>query len=227
MKPAVEPNRNDMNPGKNKILNWAVMLLLPMALLAFSSCSSTSGSSASVPLTKANATNVPAAYDIVTGGGSEFILSSITVTDTVVSVDAPQRRLGLKNEDGRITSYKVSPEAASFNQIQVGDQVKATVLEETAMFLKPAGSMESLGGGAVTVKVPNGTMPGVKNVDTLNFTAKVMAINAWLNQVTPQLANGQTETVRAPESVNLANVNVGDMVAVRITEATTLLLEKP
>ena len=52
-------------------------------------------------------------------------------------------------------------------------------------------------------------------------------INAWANQVTLQLANGQTKTVKAPENVNLANVNVGDMVAVRITEATTLLLEKP
>ena len=70
-------------------------------------------------------------------------------------------------------------------------------------------------------------MPGVKNIDTLSFTAKVMAINTWQNQVILQLANGQTKTVRAPESVNLANLNVGDMVAVRVTEATTLLLEKP
>ena len=202
-------------------------MLLPMALLTLTSCSSTSSSPASVPLTQVNATNVPNAYDVVSGGGSVFVLNSITVTDTVVSVDAAQRRIELKNEDGRIFSYKAGPEITRFNQIQAGDQVKATVVEETAMSLKPAGSPESLGGGSVAVKVPNGTMPGVRNVDTLSFTAKVMAINAWANQVTLQLANGQTKTVRAPESVNLANVNVGDMVSVRITEATTLLLEKP
>jgi hypothetical protein len=205
---------------------WPLMLL-PMALLTLTSCSSTSSSPASEPLTKVNATNVPTAYDVVSGGGSVFVLNSITVTDTVVSVDATQRRIELKNEEGRIFSYKAGPEVTSFNHIQAGDQVKATVVEETAMSLKPAGSPESLGGGSVAVKVPNGTMPGVRNVDSLSFTAKVMAINAWANQVTLQLANGQTKTVRAPENVNLANVNVGDMVAVRITEATTLLLEKP
>ena len=95
------------------------------------------------------------------------------------------------------------------------------------MVLKPAGTPESLGGGTVTVKNSKDEMPGGRNVDILSFTARITAINAWLNQVTLQLANGQTRTVGVPASVNLANVNVGDMVAVHITETTTLLLERP
>jgi hypothetical protein len=81
------------------------MLLLPMALLTFTSCSSTSSSPASGPLTKVNATNVPSAYDVVSGGGNMFVLNSITVTNTVVSVDAapcasPRRpRSSSKNHD--------------------------------------------------------------------------------------------------------------------------------
>jgi hypothetical protein len=212
---------------KIKIPVWPLLLLLPAALPVFTSCSSTSSSSTPGPLMKVNATNVPNAYNVVSGDGNQFVFSSITVTDTVVSVDVPQRRVGLKNADGRITSYKAGPEITRFNEIKVGDRVKATVVEETAMVLKPAGTPESLGGDAVTVKNPKDEMPGGRNVDTLSFTAKITAINAWLNQVTLQLANGQTRTVGVPASVNLANVNVGDLVAVHITETTTLLLEKP
>ena len=137
-----------MNLKQKKFLNWAAMILLPATLLTFTSCSSTSS-----PSTKVIAPNNSTAYNIDAGGGSDVILTSFIVTNTVVSVDVSQRRIGLKNADGRITTYKAGPEVTSFNQIRVGDQVKATVVEEMAMSLKPSGSLESLGGGVVAVKV--------------------------------------------------------------------------
>lgn len=62
---------------------------------------------------------------------------------------------------------------------------------------------------------------------TLVFTAKVKAINAWNYTVTLQLADGRTRTIHVSEAVNLADVNVGDNVSVRATEAAVLVLEKP
>jgi hypothetical protein len=204
---------------KNKFVNWFSLVLMLSAALVLDSCSS------SPPATSPVAGNV--SYDIAAGFGGQVMVDTTTVTDTVVSVDAYVRTIGLKLPDGRVTAYNAGPEVANFNQIKVGDRVKATMVDERSIFLKPPGTPESLGGGVVVARVPDGTIPGLRNIDTLDFTAKVTAINYWLHQVTIQLANGQTKTVTVRENVNLADVNIGDMVAVRITEATTLQLEKP
>ena len=64
-------------------------------------------------------------------------------------------------------------------------------------------------------------------VQTLAYTAKVMAIDAWNDAVTLQMADGLTKTIRVSEAVNLADVKVGDAVSVRATEAAVIILEKP
>jgi S1-C subfamily serine protease len=72
-----------------------------------------------------------------------------------------------------------------------------------------------------------GTKPGVVSLDTLDFTAKVLAIDPWQHQVTLQTADGRTKPVRVGEYVNLADFNVGDEVVVRLTQALAILVEKP
>jgi hypothetical protein len=73
--------------------------------------------------------------------------------------------------------------------------------------------------------------PGVKphavDVETLDFTATILDINNWLDQVTLQGVDGLTRTVSVGESVNLANFNVGDQITVRITEALAIQIVKP
>ena len=54
-----------------------------------------------------------------------------------------------------------------------------------------------------------------------------MAINAWNDTVTLQLAGGFTKTIHVSQAVNLADVSVGDNVSVRATEAVVVVLEKP
>jgi len=45
--------------------------------------------------------------------------------------------------------------------------------------------------------------------------------------VTLQLPGGLSKTIRVSEFVNLADVNVGDTVSVRASEAAVVRLEKP
>ncbi|MFZ0826615.1 MAG: hypothetical protein WAO02_04255 [Verrucomicrobiia bacterium] len=212
-----------MNLEIAKIPRGAAMLLLSAALLALTACSSTPSPSKS----NSNQPTNPATYADQGNFEGQVVVNTVIQTNTVVSIDAAQRRIELKHADGKITSYKCGPQVANFDQIKVGDQVKATVVDEVALFIKPASQMQSITATAVAVGARLGAKPGVVSLDTLNFTAKVLSINPWLHQVTLQTADGQTKPVQVGEFVNLADFNVGDQVVVRLTQALAVLVEKP
>jgi hypothetical protein len=192
-----------------------------MALVALTSCSSTPSPSKSNPPTN------PAAYADQGNFEGQVVVNSITLTNTVVAIDAPQRTIELKHADGKTTRYKCGPQVANFAQIKVGDQVKATVVDEMALFLKPASQTQSIAATGAVVGARLGAKPGVVSLDTLNFTATVLAIDPWRHQVTLQTADGRTKPVQVGEFVNLADFNVGDHVVVRLTQALAVLVEKP
>jgi hypothetical protein len=211
------------NPTAHRTLKFAVTALMPVALLAFTSCSSTPATG------KVNEPANPAAYANATDFGGEIATDAATTTATVVSVDHAKRLVVLKRADGSQATYKAAPGAPGFDDIKAGDVVKVSVAEELAVFL----GMNSVPAGAgsksarLRVRLPGGAQAVATEVATLVFTAKVKAINAWNYTVTLLLADGRTRTIHVSEAVNLADVNVGDNVSVRATEAAVLVLEKP
>ncbi len=210
-----------MSPQKNNILKWTTTGLLLAALLGLSSCSSTPR-----PSKSSQPTN-PAAYADQGNFEGQVVVNSIIVTNTVVSIDAAKRIVQLKHEDGKITGYKCGPQVANFAQIKVGDQVRATVVDEMALFIKPASQTQSITATGAVVGAKLGTKPGVVSLDTLDFTATVVAIDPWRHQVTLQTADGRTKPVQVGEFVNLADFSVGNQVVVRLTQALAVLVEKP
>jgi hypothetical protein len=161
------------------------------------------------------------------GFGGQVVLDTTTTNATVVSIDAAQRTLLLKYPDGRTTTYTAGPEVKRFNQIKVGDVIKATLADERALSLDKGGPLSNVSATDSTVALPDTGKPGVKKLRILSFTGKVLAIDLIGHQATLQLADGQTRTVRVREAVNLANFSPGDTVSVRITETTTILVETP
>ena len=171
----------------------------------------------------------PAAYTNATDFAGEIVTDAISTTATVVSVDHAKRLVVLKRADGSQVIYKAAPGAPGFDDIKAGDEVKVSVAEELAMFLRKNSVSASAGANSarLRVRLPDGTQAVATEVATLVFTARVTAINAWNDTVTLQLADGSTKTIRVSEAVNLADVNVEDNVSVRATEAAVLVLEKP
>jgi hypothetical protein len=207
----------------HQMLKFAITILMPAALLAFTSCSSPPATG------KVNEPTNPAAYANATDFGGEIVTDSVSSTATVVSVDHAKRLVVLKRADGSQVTYKAGPGALGFDVVKAGDTVKVSVAEELAVFLGKNSMPASAGKNSarLRVRLPDGTQAVATEVATLVFTAKVMAINAWNDTVTLQLADGLTKTIHVSEAVNLADVNVGDNVSVRATEAAVLVLEKP
>jgi hypothetical protein len=211
------------NSTAAKTLKFPATLLLPMALLALASCSSTP------PPTLPGKPFSPAVYDSGSGFNGEIVTDSTSTTATVVSVDRTKRLVVLKRADGTSVTYKATPNAFGFDDIKAGDTVKVSVAEELAVFLGknsiPAGAGADT--AKLRVRLPGGTQAVATEVGTLAFTAKITAIDDWNDAVTLQLADGLTKTIKVSEAVNLADVSVGDTVSVQSTEAAVVVLEKP
>jgi len=160
--------------------------------------------------------------------GGQIVVNAIVTTNTVLAVDAAHRRVTLKNSGtGKVHQYTAGPRVMNFNLIKPGDVVKATVVERMSIFFKPPSQSQDLSTSSLVVQGVVGSQPDAFDVSTMDFTAKILDINNWSDQVTFVTGDGAAHTITVGESVNLANFNVGDEVSVRITEAMAILIEKP
>jgi hypothetical protein len=204
---------------KKQILKSAAILLLPAVLLSLASCSSTpKDQTGTAPENAATAPNIER-------GG--VVLDAMTVTATVQSINAEDRTVVLQRPDGTQTTYECGPEVRNFDQIKVGDQVTATAAEELALALIKGGVPPAAGTSSAIVRAPKGAKPGGKIVDTVAFTAKVVSVNAMGREVTLQMPAGPNKTVKVGPDINLANVNPGDDVGVRLTRAFAISVATP
>src|SRR5208283_388317 len=203
---------------KKKMLKLAATVVVPAALLALASCSSTSN-------TQTENMNAPSMPEGVRGG---VVLDAMTATATVQSINPADRTVVLQYPDGSVSTYECGSEVRNFDQIKVGDQVTATVAESVAIGLMKGGSVPiGAGTSSAIVRAPLGAKPGGKIVDTVGFTAKVVSVDTQNRKVTLQTVDGQTQTVKVGPDINLANINPGDDVGVRVTRAFAIAVTPP
>jgi len=196
------------------------LVLLSLALPILTSCSN----HRPAPAPKVGAAPVEGRASF----GSEVVVNSTTAKATVVLVDSDHRQIVLKRANGRLAHCHARPGVVDFAGIKAGDTVSIGEAEELALALGksalPAATPEET--ARVRVKVPAGVKVLADAVETLTFTAKVVAIDDWNDAVQLQLADGQTRKVRVSEAVNLGDVAPGDDVSVRITDTVVLILQE-
>ena len=156
-----------------------------------------------------------------------IVLNTVTATVTVQSVNAADRTVVLQRPDGSQTTYECGPEVRNFDQIKVGDHVTVTAAEELALALVKGGVPPAAGTSSAIVRAPQGAKPGGQIVDTVAFTAKVVSVDAMGREVTLQMPTGPNKTVKVGPDINLANVNPGDDVGVRLTRAIAISVKTP
>jgi hypothetical protein len=195
---------------KNQTLKWAGAGLLSAVMLALTSCSTTDGNEDVATIETPN---------------GAIIVETYTTTAKVVGIDSAKRKLALAFPDGKKTTYKCGPDVANFAQIQVGDQVNATVSEEAAIFIgSGAPPIDTIGAGVALA--PVGYKPGGELVDTEQVTAKVTGVDAKTHKVTLQYADGTSRTVKVGKKVNLAALPVGTDVTVQVSEGLAITVNK-
>ena len=145
----------------------------------------------------------------------------------MTAIDAVHRKVTLVGRDGTKAVFKASPEVRNFDQIRVGDQVKATVVEQLVVFLRQNGTPAGDGQASLVALAPKGAKPGVLMADTVEITATVKAIDLKRHKATLQFPDGKSKTVAVRPDVDLTKVKLGEEVVIRTTEAMAIVVEKP
>ena len=196
---------------KKNLLKLAALSLAAAAMLAIAACSN-----------KVKGTEDTSVIETPDGA---IIVDTFTTTATVTGINTEKREVTLVAPEGRKTTYKAGPDMVNFNQLQVGDQVKAVYTEEVAVAINASQATVPTGGEGVAV-APAGAKPAGVVVDTAAVTGKVTAVDAKKHKVTFQLADGTTKTYKAGKKVDVSILNVGDTVSVQVGESLMISAEK-
>jgi hypothetical protein len=154
-------------------------------------------------------------------------VGAITATSKVTAVDAAKRTVTLNNEAGENNTYKLGKNVRNFDQIRVGDQVKATLLESVAVTVSKSSAAPDAGAQGVVAVAPKGAMPGVVMAKTRQITAKIVSVDAQARTVTVEGPMGGKPTIKVGPNVNLNELQPGDDVTLRVTDALAIRVEKP
>jgi hypothetical protein len=199
---------------------FIALALLPAALIALTSCSSTEPQAEPTVTTHTTAVYEPG----VPGG---VLIETFKESATVTAIDPATRNVTLVKTDGTKASFIAGPEVANFAQIEVGDQVKATVTDKVLLFVPKPGESAADQAAAAVALAPLGEKPGGAMAESMQFTAKVTAVSLWHHTATLQLPDGSSKTFKVRPDVELTKDNVGTEVVIRTTEAVAISVEKP
>ena len=178
-----------------KSFAFAALLSLPIAVLAQSQAGKT--------VTKENA---------------------VTATATITAIDTPTRSITLRSEKGDEDTFTVGPDVTRFNQLKVGDKIRATYYEAVVFQLRKPGVASDPSGAAVAAgrlkEVPGGAIGAQQ---TMTVTVKAVDVKAPSITVTTQ--DGRTLTRKIGDAKNLEGVAPGDRIDITYTQALVVNAE--
>jgi hypothetical protein len=158
--------------------------------------------------------------------GGAFV-NTIEVSARVTAIDYTKRTATLLDADGKKFSVKVGPAAVNFDQVKVGDLVKATVTEELIVHLASGRESKQDAGVGVVALSPKGAQPGGVIAGTARVTGTVIAIDQASHTATLRFEDGSTKTVAVRRDVDLSQRKIGERVVFHITQMIALSVEKP
>ena len=149
---------------------------------------------------------------------------TITATATVESIERSTRQVTLKNEDGTYEILDVPASVKRFDELKVGDKVKARYYENVVLRLKAPGEkdVDSSTGG---VTRGDGARPAGTIATQRTITATITAIDNSSPSITFTGPNGWKYSTHVEDKAMLAKVKVGDRVDITWTEAALVSIE--
>lgn len=193
-------------------------ILLAAATLTLTSCSTTTYG----PIDDKNHN---ATYEKGVPGGT--VVETYELTATVNAIDAPTRKVTLVEKDGEKTTVKCGPDVINFDQIRVGDIVRATVTSQLTIAMADAAAPPSDSSAGVVLLAPKGAKPGGLMAETQEYTATITGINLKRHQATLRFPDDSVRTFTARKDVDLRERKVGEKVTFRVTVAMAISIKKP
>jgi hypothetical protein len=195
--------------------------ILLAALLALGAAACKSSSDAS-------STNAPQAAS--QSAGRVDLSNDLTATAQVTAVNAVDRVITLRREDGKLFTVQAGPEVRNFNQIAAGDTLRVRYHESLTATKRPAGENVTPVEGAVAgARAAPGQKPAGGVALGASVRVKIESIDQGHSIVVFSLPGGELSTVRAQRREGqefVKGLKVGDVVQLDYTVAMALSVEK-
>jgi hypothetical protein len=162
-------------------------------------------------------------------GKPGVVVADVTrITATVEAVDQAKRTVTLKGPQGRTVILTVPPEAKNFDQIKVGDKLKAKYVDAVAIFVRKSSDPPDATETQAVAVAPRGQKPMAAAINTVEVSANVEKIDYQKRLITLKGPEGNVRTLKVdPRVKRLNEVKVGDDIVLRRTEAVALELTPP
>lgn len=191
--------------------------LLCAAFLSLAAC-------ASDPPPAPRESTMAAVEEGVPGG---VFVNTVEVSARVTAIDSASRKVTLLGPDGKEFPVTVGPEAVNFDQMKVGDLVKATVTEELVIYLDQEGASPPDGAAGMVALAPKGARPGGVVAKTTQVTATVVDIDPAERTATLQFEDGSQKTFPVRDDIDLSRRKMGEKVVFLVTGMVAISVEKP
>ncbi|MBW2281536.1 MAG: hypothetical protein JRG82_12410 [Deltaproteobacteria bacterium] len=155
------------------------------------------------------------------------VAEQVNLKGKVIAINAETRTVTVEGELGRQVEIRAPKNSPNFDQIKVGDPVKATYVEAIAIGIAPVADAKPGASASVDVSTaPKGATPGAVISERIELRAVVKAVDIETRQVTLDVPAGGERTIKVGEAVNIERVKVGEQVSVVLTRALAISIDK-
>jgi Cu/Ag efflux protein CusF len=158
------------------------------------------------------------------GGKTVTKQNQVTATATIRAIDQATRSVTLRAENGDEDTFTVGPDVTRFNQLKVGDTIRATYYESLVFQVRkpgaPGRTADAVIAGERLKDVPGGVL-GTQQTTTVT----VKAVDMNVPSITVTTADGRTLTRKIAEKKNLEGVNPGDKIDITYTQGLVVSAE--
>jgi Cu/Ag efflux protein CusF len=163
---------------------------------------------------------------VATAPGMAMAVKTSKVTATVVGINKETREVTLKRSDGKIVIINAPEEVRNFDQIKVGDKLKAEYTQSLTLELKKSGKGKAAASEqSAMARAPLGAKPGGVVGREVTILANVVAVNAKKHTVTLRGPQGNTVDLLVQDPNQLKNIKKGDQVEAVYTQALAIAME--
>ena len=149
--------------------------------------------------------------------------NKVTVTATIKAIDAATRSVTLHADNGDEDTFTVGPEVVRFDQLKVGDTIKASYYESLVFQVLQPGTATASGTALAAGRLKNVPGGAIGKQETTTVTVKAVDVN--VPSITVVTADGRTLTRKIAEKKNLDGVKAGDKIEITYTQAVVVSAE--
>ncbi|HET7402591.1 MAG TPA: hypothetical protein VFJ62_12430 [Usitatibacter sp.] len=170
--------------------------------------------------------NVDVSGAVATAPGQAKAVALVTATGTIDSIDAATRTIKIKLPSGALREVEVGDEVRNFDQLKVGDKVKAKYVESLTIELKKDGK-QVVGRTESTSldRAQPGMKPGGVAKHEVTVVADVVNVDPKKHLVQVKNEHGETVDLNVKDPEQLKLVKKGDQVQATYTVALAVAVE--